>query len=131
MDIITDGYQKWQGTTPSFSIMDSISISLESSCTIIWFIILILRSIIIDPIAWDKKYLIDASVSWFVFDFIIIGINLNIFNSNMIHAIIQLGLNAVIIVLIINVKYIEYRNGVWFSIKDLEELNPLLMVRSL
>lgn len=106
-------------------------IILEISCLLNWFIILIPKSITIDPIAWDKKYLIDASVSWFDLDFIIIGINLSMFNSNIIHAIIQFGLSAVITVLNVSIEYIMYINGDWFSIKDLEELNPLLMVRSL
>lgn len=53
------------------------------------------------------------------------------FNSNIIHAIIQFGLSAVIMVLNVSIEYIMYINGDWFSIKDLEELNPLLMVRSL
>ena len=111
--------------------MDSIIITLDISCILNWFIILIPKSIIIDPIAWDRKYLIDASVSWFDFDFIIIGINLSILSSIIIHAIIQFGLNIVITVLSTNIEYIVYINGDWFSIKDLEELNPLLMVRSL
>lgn len=66
---------------------------------------------IIDPMACDKKYLIDASVSWFDFDFIIIGINLSMLSSSIIHAIIQFGLNIVIIVLNINIEYIVYING--------------------
>jgi hypothetical protein len=131
IDNITDGYQKWHGAIPNLISIDNIIMTLEISCILSWFISLIPRSIIIDPIACERKYLIDASVSWFDFDFIIIGINLNILSSNIIHAIIQFGLNIVIMVLNTNIEYIVYMNGDWFSIKDLEELNPLLMVRSL
>ena len=131
IDNITEGYQKWHGTTPNLIIIDNIIIILDISCIINWFINLILNNIIIEPIACDKKYLIDASVSWFDFDLIIIGMNLNMISSNIIHAIIQFGLNIIIIVLNISVEYIAYINGDWFSIEDLEELNPLLMVRSL
>jgi len=71
----------------------------------------------IDPSACDRKYLIDASVSWFDFVAIIIGMNLNIFTSNMIHALNQFGLIIVNSVLIINIRYIAHKNGVWLSIK--------------
>lgn len=131
IDNITDGYQKWHGATPNLISIDSIIMILDISWVLNWFINLIPRSIIIEPMACERKYLIDASVSWFDFDFIMIGINLNILSSNIIHAIIQFGLNMVITVLNINIEYIVYMNGDWFSIKDLEELNPLLMVRSL
>jgi hypothetical protein len=128
---MTDGYQKWHGATPNLIIIDSMIIILYTSWAPSLFIILILSNMIIEPIAWERKYLIDASVSWFDLDFIMTGINLSIFNSNMIQAIIQFGLSMVIKVLNSNIEYIEYMNGDWFSIKGLEELNPLLMVRSL
>lgn len=77
-----------------------------------------------DPNAWDRKYLIDASVSWFIFDLIINGINLSILISSIIHAINQLGLIIVKIVLIINSRYIAHTNGVWLSIKIWRSWTP-------
>lgn len=130
-DNITEGYQKWHGAAPSLINIERMIIIFDISCIINWFISLILSNIIIDPIAWERKYLMEASVSWLYFDFIMIGINLNMFNSNIIHAIIQFGLSMVITDLSISIQYIVYIKGDWFSIKDLEELNPLLMVRSL
>lgn len=70
-----------------------------------------------DPRACDRKYLIEASVSWFDFVIIIRGMNLSMLISSMIHAINQLGLIIVNTVLINNVVYIAHRNGVWLSIK--------------
>ena len=90
---------------------------VEIICVIGWYVILIPRSINIDPRACDKKYLIDASVSWFVFDLIINGINLNMLISNIIHAINQFGLIIVNTVLVTSNRYIAHINGVWLSIK--------------
>lgn len=66
----------------------------------------------IDPSACDRKYLIAASVSWFDFDCRIIGINLNMLISNIIHAVIQFGAIAVITVLEISIISIIEINGV-------------------
>jgi hypothetical protein len=66
----------------------------------------------IDPSACDKKYLIAASVSWFDFDWIIIGINLNMLISSITHAVSQLGAVAVSNVLVISIINIIEMNGV-------------------
>lgn len=89
-----------------------------------WLSIDIPNNIIIDPKAWDKKYLIEASVSWLDFVIIISGINLNILISSIIHAINQFGLIIVKIVLIINITYIAHKNGVWLSIKIWRSWTP-------
>jgi len=99
-------------------------IEIEIICVRGWYIILIPKSINIDPKAWDRKYLIDASVSWFVLDLIIKGINLNILISNIIHAINQLGLIIVNTVLTTNSKYMAHINGVWLSIKIWRSWTP-------
>lgn len=61
--------------------------------------------------------MIAASVSWFDFVAIIIGINLNILISSIIHALNQFGLIIVITVLKNSNRYIAHINGVWLSIK--------------
>lgn len=76
-----------------------------------WIILLI--SIILDPSACAIKYLIAASVSWFVFEFVIIGINLNILISIDIHRKIQFLLDRAIIDLIISVEVVIRRNGLF------------------
>lgn len=116
-DAITDGYQKWHGAIPNLINIAVIIIHIGIFCRIVWFNIDIPNSIIIDPSACDRKYLIEASVSWFDFVIIINGINLNILISSIIHAINQFGLIIVKIVLIINITYIAHKNGVWLSIK--------------
>jgi len=62
-DIITDGNQKWNGAMPSFNMIEEIN------KIFIWWIefidhwdILVI-SIILEPIAWAIKYLMEASVS--------------------------------------------------------------------
>lgn len=130
-DAITEGYQKWHGAIPNLISIATVIVHIGIICDIGWYSILIPNSISIDPKACDKKYLIDASVSWFDLVAIIIGINLSILISSIIHALNQFGLMTVMIVLINNNEYIAHINGVWLVMKDLEELNPLLMVRSL
>lgn len=102
-DIITDGNHQWQGNLPIFIIMAIINKK---------YIILVFNNIveylksnnIEDPKACAKKYLIDPSVSWFVFVANKIGINLNKFNSiaNQIHS--QFDLDIAMITLIIIIK---------------------------
>lgn len=116
-EAITDGYQKWHGAIPNLISMAIIIVHIEIDWFIGWYSILIPNSISMDPNACDKKYLIDASVSWFDFVDIINGINLNILISSMIQAVNQLGLIIVIKVLVISSEYIAHRNGVWLSIK--------------
>jgi len=73
----------------------------------------LLISIILDPSACAIKYLIAASVSWFVFEFVIIGINLSILISMDIHRKIQFLLDRAIIDLIINIDVVIRRNGLF------------------
>lgn len=101
-----------------------IIVHVGKFCIIGWYIIDIPSNINIDPKAWDRKYLIDASVSWLDFVAIINGINLNILISNIIHAINQFGLIIVNIVLIISIVYIAHINGVWLSIKIWRSWTP-------
>lgn len=121
---ITDGYQKWHGAIPSLINMAIIITHFVNSWLIDWLSIDIPSSIIIDPRAWARKYLIDASVSWFDFVFMINGMNLNIFTSSMIHAISQFGLMATKIVLEIIKKYTENTNGVCPNIKIWRSWTP-------
>lgn len=123
-EAITDGYQKWHGAIPNLISMATVITHIGTICDIGWYSILMPRSINIDPRAWDKKYLIDASVSWFDFVAIIIGMNLNMLISNMIHALSQFGLIIVIIVLMNSSKYIAHINGVWLSIKIWRSWTP-------
>jgi len=76
-----------------------------------WIILLI--NITLDPSACAIKYLIAASVSWFVFEFVIIGINLNMLISIDIHRKIQFLLDRAIIELIISVDVVIRRNGLF------------------
>jgi len=91
IDIITEGYHKWHGTNPSFSIIAENRIK----CIILLGIdilnqrdILLIRRIL-DPRACARKYLTAASVSWNFFLFIKSGINLSILSSMAIHKNIQ------------------------------------------
>lgn len=123
-DAITDGYQKWHGAIPSLISIAIVITHIGIICVIGWYNIVIPRSINIDPSAWDRKYLIDASVSWLDFVAIINGTNLNILISNIIHALNQFGLIIVVSVLIISKIYIAHKNGVWLSIKIWRSWTP-------
>lgn len=123
-DAITDGYQKWQGAIPSLINIATVITHIGIICDIGWYSILIPSSISIEPNACDKKYLIDASVSWFDFVAIIIGINLSILISNIIQALNQFGLIIVITVLKNRSEYIAHKNGVWLSIKIWRSWTP-------
>lgn len=59
------------------------------------------------------KYLIAASVSWFIFVLIIKGINLNILISMAIHRNIQFVLDKAIIDLRNNIEIINIMNGLF------------------
>lgn len=112
-DAITDGNHRWHGAAPNFSSSDVIKI-IDAT---LLFIIALMNiddpsSNSIDPSAWDRKYLIAASVSWFDFDWIIIGINLNMLISSITHAVNQLGAVAVSNVLVISIINIIEINGV-------------------
>lgn len=85
MDDITVGNHIWHGTIPNFMIID-----VEIRSDIIHVILddhRILEVIrrILDPRAWIRKYLIIASDSWNFDEFVISGMNDNIFSSNPIH----------------------------------------------
>lgn len=101
-DVITEGNQKWNGAIPNLSIIDAIRIRFmngvddEDQCDSLDI------SISLDPSACAIKYLMVASVSWFVFEFDIRGINLSMLISIDIHRNIQLVLDIAIIVLIIS-----------------------------
>lgn len=117
-DVITDGNHRWHGAAPSFSRSDVIRIIMA---TLLFINVLISiddpnrRSI--DPSAWDKKYLMAASVSWFDFDCSIIGMNLNMLISSITQAVSQLGAVAVSSVLVISMINIIEINGVKDIIK--------------
>ena len=123
-EAITEGYQKWHGAIPNLMNIAIMIVHIGSDWFTGWYSILIPRSISIDPKACDRKYLIDASVSWFDFVDIISGINLSILISNITQAVSQFGLIIVISVLIINNEYIAHRNGVWLSIKIWRSWTP-------
>jgi hypothetical protein len=57
-----------------------------------WYNIENLNSKTREPSACARKYFVAASVSWFVFELVIIGKNLNILISNIIHAASKFGL---------------------------------------
>lgn len=101
-DVITDGNQKWKGAIPSLSRIDAIRIMFINGIDdeAQWDILDI--SINLEPNACAIKYLIVASVSWFVFELDMRGIKLSILISIDIHRNIQLVLDIAIIVLIIN-----------------------------
>ena len=68
---------------------------------------------ILEPSACAMKYLIAASVSWFVLEFVISGINLSMLISIDIHKKIQFVLDIAIIDLIIIVIEDIRRNGLF------------------
>lgn len=84
----------------------------------------------LDPIAWAIKYLIDASVSWFEFEFNIIGIKDSKFSSRANHNINQFLLEIAMRVLVIITIYVIDMNGVKLIIKVWLELNHQIWVRS-
>lgn len=111
--VITDGNQKWNGTMPNFSIIDDNKMMDIWGNALVdqWAILDI--NISLDPRAWAMKYLIEASVSWFVFVLFIRGINLSILISIDIHKNIQFVLDAAIIVLMISEDIISSVNGLF------------------
>ena len=123
-DAITDGYQKWHGAIPNLINIATVITHIGIICDIGWYNILIPSNISIEPSAWDRKYLIDASVSWFDLVAIIIGINLNMLISSIIQALNQFGLIIVITVLKNRSEYIAHKNGVWLSIKIWRSWTP-------
>jgi len=113
--VITDGNQKWNGAIPSFSIKAEISnIIIKVEFINENHIDILLISIILEPNAWAIKYLIAASVSWFCFELMIIGINLNILISIAIHRNNQFVLEITIIDLIIIKVIVKNINGLLY-----------------
>jgi hypothetical protein len=100
-EAITEGYQKWHGTLPSFSKIAVVSMSgmifgreendIHSDVLDI--------SNKADPRAWARKYFTDPSVSWLFFLCIIMGVNLRRFSSMAAHRRIQFVLDRAIRVL--------------------------------
>lgn len=98
---MTDGYQKWHGTLPNFSIIAAISVrgkNFERGENVIHIDVLDISSRA-DPSAWARKYFTAPSVSWLLFDCIIMGTNLNRFSSMAPQRNIQLALDIAITVL--------------------------------
>lgn len=111
IDVMTDGNQKWNGAIPNLRRIADIRIRFINGIVLDdqWAILVI--SISLDPNAWAIKYLIDASVSWLVFEFDINGINLNMLISMAIHKNSQLVLDSAMIVLIISEDSVNNING--------------------
>jgi hypothetical protein len=70
-------------------------------------------NMILDPRAWAMKYLIAASVSWFVLEFVIMGINLSMLISIAIHRKIQFVLDRAMMELIRRMEVVISINGVY------------------
>jgi len=110
---ITDGYQKWQGNLPNFSIRETIRngrVKLNSvdSGNHIKNLLVISSA---DPNAWARKYLIAPSHSWFILEYKITGMNLIKFNSRAAHTNNQFDLEIAMIDLIIIVDSVIIING--------------------
>jgi len=130
---ITEGYQKWQGTLPSFNriaVMRAMGIKLGKDEKDIHIDILDISNNA-DPMACARKYLIEPSVSWLFFVCIIMGINLKRFNSIAAHRRIQFVLDKAIKVLIIRNIDVSIIIGEYIKVmKIMEELNPPIRIRS-
>jgi hypothetical protein len=101
IDVITEGYQKWHGTLPSFRSTDMVNIrgirfGMEENGIHIEVLAISKRA---DPKAWARKYFTDPSVSWLFFVCIMIGMNLRRFSSMAPHIKIQFVLDRAISVL--------------------------------
>jgi len=112
-DVITDGNHIWHGTIPNLRSNEIISIIVGIFVVRSIFIHIIDEDIskILDPKAWAKKYFNIASDSWYLFEFIIIGMNDNIFISSAVQVISQLLLEMAISDLEIIRRYISILNG--------------------
>lgn len=101
IEAITEGYQKWQGTLPSFNIIAAVRIRGMKLCNRekgIHKEVLDIKSKA-DPKAWARKYFTDPSVSWLLLVCIMIGINLRRLSSIAPHTNSQLALDKAIRVL--------------------------------
>jgi len=103
IEFITLGNHMWHGTIPSL-IVSAITIIIKFIFVgvneVVHWLIDDIR-ISLEPIAWARKYFAIASVSWNLFDELIIGMKLIRLISNLIHNINQFDLDIIIIVLII------------------------------
>jgi tRNA uridine 5-carbamoylmethylation protein Kti12 len=66
---------------------------------------------ILDPRACTRKYLVDASVSWNLLVYVMIGMNLKRLISSPHHKNIQLDLDSTMSVLVIRVSEVRYIKG--------------------
>ena len=113
IDVITEGYHIWHGAIPAFNISDRnkiTDIKWLGTLKLAHIDSLLIKSTL-DPKAWARKYFTAASVSWNILVYIMIGINLNKFNSRAIHVNNQFELEIIIIVLIIIVVNASIWNG--------------------
>lgn len=109
IEAMTEGYQKWQGTLPSFSIIAAVRIKgmkLGRREKGIHNEVLDIKSNA-DPKAWARKYFTDPSVSWLLLVCSIIGINLRRLSSIAPHTNNQLALERAIKVLRIKVTRVR------------------------
>jgi len=115
IEVMTDVYHKWHGAIPSFSMRAINKVSLNRLVGIesINHIDILDISIILDPRAWARKYLIDASVSWLELLIIIMGINDKRLSSIPAHRNNQFDLDIAIKVLRIRVDEHRKMNGVF------------------
>lgn len=113
IDVITDGYHRWQGAIPILSVRAIRRISVIKLLGVLSLNhndILLIKSML-DPRAWVRKYFTDASVSWYLFEDKIRGINLNRFNSKDIHKKSQFVLERAINLLNIRDDRVRKMNG--------------------
>ena len=90
IEVITDGNQKWHGAAPNLSSKANSRIEIHSEefrCSVHKDILA--NSIIADPNACARKYLMAASTSWLDFCLVITGIKLSRLISIKIQAINQ------------------------------------------
>ena len=105
----------WNGAAPN--LIRSLNIKIMYDCIDNTFHIRILvNNIILDPMAWIRKYLVMASISNECLDFII-GIKDNIFNSSDNQIINQLFDEIAIKVLITIINIIRNEKGIILNIR--------------
>lgn len=131
IEVITDGYHRWQGTIPIF--INRAKSNIIFILFKVWFdshIDMVLKISSLDPRACTNKYFTEASVSWKFVDELMTGINAIRFNSIANQIISQFILDIAMSVLRIIVKIVIIRKGVIGSIKMWLELNHQIWVRS-
>lgn len=99
-DDIVDGNQKWHGAAPSFSSSANIRSVCISVWLLGWYKNMLEYNITAEPRACARKYLIAASISWFVLCWSINGMKDNRLISIEIQAISQFVLESAIMVLV-------------------------------